>query len=240
MRSNHFAKECIKIIKNSTVNSKSRLLSLSPYIDERGIIRVGGRLQNTQFNDFKKHPIVLHPNHFLTKLITRHEHVRLFHCGPLNLLASLREKFWPISGRKLAKEIVHKCVTCYRVKPKNIEQLMGSLPKARTTSLYPFFNTGMDYAGPFQIRDKKSRRYKLTKCYIALFICMSTRAMHIELVSDLTAEGFIAALRRFVVRRGRPQALFSDNATNYVGANAQLKELALHTLVVCGKLEYGQ
>lgn len=136
----------------------------------------------------------------MTKLIARNEHVRLLHCGPLNLLASLREKFWPISGRKLAKQIVHKCVTCYRVKPKMTEPYMRSLSKARTATLYSFCNTSMDYAGPFQIRDKKSRGYKLTKCYIALFICMSTRAMHLELVSDLTAESFIATLRRFVAR----------------------------------------
>jgi len=100
---------------------------------------------------------------------------------------------------------------------------MGDLPPARLEVGRPFIKSGVDYAGPLTIKSWKGRGAKSYKAYIALFVCLTTKAIHLELVSDLTSEGFLAAFRRFVSRRGKVTDLYSDNGTNFVGANAELK-----------------
>lgn len=89
----------------------------------------------------------------------------------------------------------------------------------------PFKNTGVDYCGPIYVRDAKRRNARKSKAWIAIFICLVTKAVHIELVSNLTSEGFLSALRRFISRRGKPSDIFSDNGTNFVGTNREMKEL---------------
>lgn len=102
---------------------------------------------------------------------------------------------------------------------------MGNLPSARICEATPFDNTGVDFCGPFYIKEKKHRNRGRIKVYVCVFICMSIKAIHLEVVSDLTSDGFLAALRRFVARRGLPTHIYSDNGTNFVGASNQLKEL---------------
>ncbi|XP_011873966.1 PREDICTED: uncharacterized protein LOC105565188 [Vollenhovia emeryi] len=102
---------------------------------------------------------------------------------------------------------------------------MGSLPAGRVTVSKPFYHTGMDYAGPLLVREGKRRNARHNKAYVAIFVCLATKAVHIELVSDLTSDAFIAALKRFVSRRGKPACLYSDNGTNFVGAKNQLRDL---------------
>ncbi|GFV92970.1 hypothetical protein TNCV_1693631 [Trichonephila clavipes] len=99
---------------------------------------------------------------------------------------------------------------------------MGNLPKHRVTLERPFFSCGIDYAGPVLIKCNKGRGTKSTKGYIALFVCLATKAAHIEAVGDLTTDSFIAALRRFSARRGAPRHIYSDNGTNFVGARRNL------------------
>lgn len=106
-------------------------------------------------------------------------------------------------------------------------QLMGDLPSYRVRPAPTFVNTGVDFAGPFLLKSTSvGRKPLITKSYVCLFVCMLTRAIHIELVSDLTTDAFLAALRRFTSRRGVPSKMFSDNATNFIGAQNELERLA--------------
>ncbi|KMQ91222.1 hypothetical protein RF55_8940 [Lasius niger] len=105
------------------------------------------------------------------------------------------------------------------------EALMGSLPAGRVTVSKPFLHCGVDYAGPIILREGKRRNARNHKAYISIFVCFATKGVHIELVSDLTSESFIAALRRFISRRGKPSCMYSDNGTTFVGAHKRLKEL---------------
>ncbi|CAK1584951.1 unnamed protein product [Parnassius mnemosyne] len=105
------------------------------------------------------------------------------------------------------------------------QPFMGNLPKSRVTPSKPFFQSGVDYDGPVSIRVSKGRGHHASKGYICLFVCMTTRAIHLESVSDLSAEGFLAAFKRFVARRGHCADLWSDNGTNFVGAAKELKKL---------------
>lgn len=102
---------------------------------------------------------------------------------------------------------------------------MGNLPVHRLEPGRPFLNSGVDYCGPFTIRESKRRNSKTIKMYVAVFVCLATKAVHLELVSDLSTEAFINALRRFIARRGKVSHMYSDNATNFVGASRELKEL---------------
>lgn len=93
------------------------------------------------------------------------------------------------------------------------------MPAARINPSKPFTHTGIDYAGPIQIRVSKGRGNKSYKGYIAVFVCLATKAIHIEAVSDMTAEAFLAAFKRFTSRRGCCRHIYSDNGTTFVGAN---------------------
>ena len=102
---------------------------------------------------------------------------------------------------------------------------MGQLPAARTTPDCSFITTGVNYAGPFILKKGHTRRPVLVKAYLAIFVCFFTKAVHLEVVSDLTTEAFLAALKRFIARRGIPRHIHSDNGSNFVGAKRDLQEL---------------
>jgi len=93
----------------------------------------------------------------------------------------------------------------------------------------PFTNTGLDYVGPFHVKQGGQRSKITTKGYIALFICLSTRAIHLELVPDLSTEAYIAALHRFVSRRGLCNNIYSDNGTNFIGAEKEIRRMIVDT-----------
>lgn len=212
---------------NKSLHKKNRLISLSPFINDENLIRVGGRLKNSNYTYDVKHPILLCSKHHITKIIFEKEHKTLFHAGPQLLLAKIRLTYWPLAGRNLAKQVVRNCVRCTRFKAQPVQVIMGNLPNDRTHLEFPFLNTGLDYAGPVLIADRGGRGCKLIKSYICVFVCFAVRAVHLELVSDLTKEAFLAAFSRFISRRGKPQRVYSDNGTTFVGAFNELSRLLL-------------
>lgn len=219
----HFQKE-IDII-SSNKNCKGGIASLNPFLDKNAILRVGGRLQNSNLAYDKIHPIILPKRSHITTLIIEREHLRLMHAGPRLVLNSLSQRYWLISGIREVKKVLHKCVRCYRLKAEAAKQLMGSLPKERVTPGRPFQHVGIDFCGPFNVKMSRIRKPIITKAYIAIFVCFSTKAIHIELLSNLTTETFLACLNRFISRRGMPTKIFCDNAKTFKGAANQLKEL---------------
>ncbi|KAI8440876.1 hypothetical protein MSG28_009178 [Choristoneura fumiferana] len=215
-------KEYNILLKKQSLPNKNKLLILSPFIDESELIRVGGRLENSKFMYNKKHPMLLSSKHPLTKLVFVDEHIRLMHAGPQLLLASIRDQFWPIGGRALARSVAHKCLRCFRMRAQTANPIMGHLPEQRLDPGYTFQTTGVDYAGPLLAADRKGRGCKLIKVYVVVFVCFATKCLHLELVTSLTKEAYIAALHRFISRRGKPEMIFSDNGTQFVGAKNEL------------------
>ncbi|XP_045453765.1 uncharacterized protein LOC123663070 [Melitaea cinxia] len=222
-----FACEIESIIKIKSVTKKSKLVSLNPFIDSNGLLRVGGRLQNAELSDDMKHPILIPRNSHLAQLIIADAHERTLHGGPQLMFSFIRTKYWIVDAKNLVKLYVRKCVTCIRHAPPSNQPIMGQLPASRVTAVRPFRQTGVDYAGPIAIRTTKGRGHRSTKGYICLFICMATKAIHLEAVSDMTSEGFIAAFKRMVARRGHVSDLWSDNGSNFVGAEKENKNLLL-------------
>lgn len=217
--------------KPDTISNK--LKNLNPYIDSAGILRVGGRVKNSNISIDCQHPIILPKSHIGTKLIIRQAHEDTLHSGIHATLYYLRQKYWPIDGKNQVRYMVHKCVRCTRCKPPIVQYKMGDLPAVRVNEARPFLNTGVDYCGPFFIKERKFRNKIKLKIYIAIFICLSVKAVHIELVTDLTTDGFIAALRRFTARRGRCANIYSDNGLNFVGANNELTKIIENLKLNC-------
>lgn len=165
----------------------------------------------------KNHPILISCKHYLAVLLFRYEHKRLLHAPPQLLLFNLKETWWPVGARNLARMTVHGCVTCKRMKGQTLTPVMGNLSQERLEPGYAFMYCGVDYGGPVLILNRKGRGAKTIKSYICLFICFVTRAVHLELVSDLSSDGYLLALKRFISRRGKPIEIISDNGKNFVG-----------------------
>ncbi|XP_046963315.1 uncharacterized protein LOC124532456 [Vanessa cardui] len=221
----NFQRELKDIKDNNKVFKKSKLTSLNPFLDEAGILRVGGRLEQAEIKTDTKHPIILPSKSHLTNLILAETHMNTLHGGPQLMLNYLRSKYWVLDAKNRVKMVVRNCVVCARHAALTRNQLMGQLPPVRVTPIRAFYRSGVDYAGPIQIRMSKGRGMRAYKGYICLFVCMATRAIHLEAVSDLTSQSFIAAFKRFVARRGHCADLYSDNGTNFVGAARELRIL---------------
>jgi hypothetical protein len=221
-----FAEEYHQLSTGGGIEKNSTIRNLSPFLDENGVIRVGGRIRNANLAYNQKHPVLISKNHNVTEAIIRHFHVKNLHSGTQSTLASIRQQYWPIAGRNKIKQIIHKCISCFRAKPIIAQQKMGDLQVKRLEPARPFINSGLDYCGPILIKTHRGRgKQKTIKAYVCLFICLSTKAIHIELVSDLTADTFLDALKRFVSRRGTVKSIISDNATNFIKANKDLIDL---------------
>lgn len=220
-----FGTEIADLKNKRPIQKKSSLLSLNPFLDDNGVLRVGGRLKHANLKYERKFPILLPPRHHITLLLIKNEHLRLLHAGNEATLNSLRQRFWPVAGRSAVRKIIRKCIKCFRAKPIMGHQIMGDLPVYRVQQARPFLNTGVDFAGPLLIRELHGRGKRTHKAYIALFVCFATKAIHLELVSNLTSEAFLNALKRFISRRGAILNLYSDNATNFIGAKRELEHL---------------
>ncbi|XP_055584755.1 uncharacterized protein LOC129737618 [Uranotaenia lowii] len=140
------------------------------------------------------------------------------------MLATIRQKYWIIGGRNLVRRTFHECHKCFRCRPKMIQQSITDLPSSRVAPRRPFVVSGVDYCGPVYIKSLVQNRGP-TKAYVCIFVCFTTRAVHIELVSDLSTPAFIAALRRFSARRNFPHEIHSDNGTAFRGANNELHRI---------------
>lgn len=204
----------------------SPLRKLNPFLEDTLILRVGGRIQHANIPFQHAHPIILPSNNHLTSLVIQYHHLKLLHSGIQNTLANIRLKYWPINGRNEVKKVIHSCTRCTRFRAQVCGQQMANLPAPRVTlHNRAFIHVGMDLSGAIAFRSTMTRNCKYTKAYICLFICLATRAIHLELVSDLTSQAFIYALKRFVSRRGLCSHLYSDNATNFKGSSSELHDL---------------
>ncbi|XP_045508116.1 uncharacterized protein LOC123703948 [Colias croceus] len=224
VQSTEFSADLEQLKKDNKLRSNSALLSLNPFLDENGILRVGGRLKNSNISEDMKHPIIIPYSGRLTELLINEAHELSFHGGAKITISILRQKYWIIKGYRATKKQLRTCITCKKREPTKLHQLMGDMPSYRVNPAPPFYHTGVDFTGFVNVKINKGRGVKTTKGYIALFICMVTKAVHIEIVSDLSSTTFIAALRRMAARRGTPKHIYSDNGTNFVGANKIIQQ----------------
>ncbi|GFS82752.1 integrase catalytic domain-containing protein [Nephila pilipes] len=212
-----FHAEMEALRNNRPLPTASKIARFNPFL-KNNQIRLGGRLQFVPLSADFRHPLLLKGNHPFVLLLIKNMHVRLHHLGTGIVLYELRSDFCILRGRQAIKKVLHKCLPCKLPKLKWENQIEGLLPSERVTPSVPFSTTGIDFAGPLYVRNKSPS----DAAYIALFTCATTRALHIELVSDLSTDKFLLALLRFVGRRGLPCTINTDNATTFHAANKEL------------------
>lgn len=226
---NDFQEE-LKLLTNNKMpkckaKGKNRLINLNPFVDNNDIIRVGGRLKNANLSYPQKYPPIIPSNSHLAKLIIDNSHEYTLHGGTKLTLAHLRRRYWILNGRNAVRYRIKSCLECTIANPETMAQLMADLPKPRVNQSDCFVHCGLDFAGPIEIRASKLRKAPIIKCYICLFVCLSTKAIHLECVSDLTTASFLAAIRRLISTRGMMTDIYCDNGTNFVGAKNELPRL---------------
>ncbi len=214
-----FAAEIALLSQGKPIEHSSRLYNLNPKIDENGLIRLGGRLEQARLTEYQKFPFIVPGKHRFTKLLIDREHRNLLHSGVSDTLVQIRDHYWITKGRQIVKSVLHNCPTCKKFRATKGTQITAPLPLDRIQESSAFEITGVDFAGPLFVSDKSE------KVYIALFTCSVTRAVHLELVSNLTAENYLLAFRRFISRRGLCQVIYSDNAKTFKKAQVELEKL---------------
>ena len=168
------------------------ITQLRLFLDQDNIIRCEGRIAISRVPDSAKDPILLPTQHYFTKLIIRECHELVHHDGIRETLNCVRERFWVPRGREAVKTVVRECVMCRKFEGKPFAaQREPQLPSGRVSDDTPFTNSGIDFAGPLYVTSPTSVR----KSYIVLFTCQSSRAVHLELVPDLSVESFLQAFR---------------------------------------------
>ncbi|XP_067245167.1 uncharacterized protein [Chanodichthys erythropterus] len=218
--------EELKCLQVGTVISKqSPLFNLSPYIDKSGLLRVGGRLSQANLGRDEQCPLILPGHCHITSLLIQHYHKQVAHQGRIFTEGALREAgFWIIGGKRRISSVIFQCLQCRRLRGKILTQKMSDLPPERLSMDPPFSYVGLDVFGPWMVTSRRTRGGQAnSKRWAVLFTCMSTRAIHIEVIESMDSSSFINALRRFFAVRGPAKQLRSDCGTNFVGACKKLK-----------------
>lgn len=214
-----FSSELLAARRSAPMPKNSCLGKLQPFLDKIGLLRAMGRV--TKFNnvEFNNNPIILEGAHPITKLLLREYHRRFHHGSNETVVNELRQKYYVTGVRQALRSISYNCLTCKLLRAKPRIPLMAPLPAGRLAyGQRPFTHCGVDYFGPMSVKIGRRRE----KRWGVLFTCLTTRAVHIELASTLSASSAIMALQRLAARRGCPSVLYSDNGTNFRGACTEL------------------
>ena len=213
-----FPKERKLLSINTPIPRTNKLHQVDAFLQD-GIIRVGGRLKEASMSEGKRHPIILPREGHLTNLVIDYYHRKVHHQGRGMTQNAIRSHgYWIVGGSRAVARRIKKCVTCRKVRRPNEEQRMADLPKERVTPSPPFTYTGLDCFGPFLV--KNGRRE--VKRYGLVFTCYCSQAVHIEMIDDLSTDGFLNGLHCFIAVRGAVTQICSDQGTNFVGAKSEL------------------
>ena len=186
--------------KGSSKKGNATLLqNLDPFLDQDGVLRVGGRIRRANLEEDIKFPILIPRDTHITKLLVQHFHEKCKHQARTTTLNEIRSNgYWIIGGTSSVSHYILRCVTCRRLRGPTQSQKMSDLPEDRLHQAPPFTYCAVDYFGPWIIKDKR----KELKRYGVLFTCMASSAIHLEIAHSLETDSFINALRRFICRRG--------------------------------------
>ncbi|XP_033225902.1 uncharacterized protein LOC117178584 [Belonocnema kinseyi] len=209
-------KSCIRYAQRETFNSeinflkqmqldgrsnplpKGPLRSLSPLVYPSGVLRVGGRVEHSSLPYHVKHPPILDEACHLAELIIVWAHARSLHVGFRSTYSYVLQRAWVNGGKCRIRHFILKCVVCVRNRSSPLTQLMANLPPGRVTPSRALARTGVEYAWPFHVLPKKGRGVRTTKIYVAAFVCMALKNIHLEPVGDFSTESLMDAVTRFI------------------------------------------
>ena len=218
LQERYFAEE-IELLRHGKWIKGNRLDSLDPFLDDEGLLRVGGRLRNARLNAGLKNPLLLPRKNYVVELIVKHCHARIAHQGRGFTMNEVRSQgYWILGCSKIVANFIRNCIICKKLRGRSRSQLMSDLPRVRTEEVPPFTHCGIDVFGIFTVKEGR----KQLKRYGLMITCMASRAIHIELLTDMTTDAFINALRCVIALRGPVRSLSCDCGTNFVGAKNEL------------------
>ncbi|XP_006817669.1 uncharacterized protein LOC102809487, partial [Saccoglossus kowalevskii] len=227
LQKEHFPEEysILSSSNNRTLTKKSSLHQLSPFIDRDGLIRVGGRIGQANFDFGERHPILSPKDSHVSRLILEHVHQQIQHQGRQFTMGAVRSKgYWVPGLHNMVRNVINQCTVCKRLRAKPLTQIMADLPTDRLEATPPFTNVGIDVFGPWNVAVRKTRSGVVgAKRWGVIFVCLYTTAIHIEVIESMDTSAFINALRRFIAIRGAVKRLRCDNGTNFVGAKNELE-----------------
>ena len=215
-----FKEEIRCLREGKPLSPRSRILSLNPFLNEEGVLVVGGRLKHSKLPVSEKHPMIIPGDSYLSQLLIRHFHEKVFHQGRHFTEGTIRANgFWIVGGKRRVSSYLYRCVVCRKLRGKHQCQIMSDLPPDRLTPAPPFTYVGVDVFGPWNVISRKTRGGQASsKRWAVLFTCLTIRAIHIEVIAEMSSSAFINALRRFIAIRGEVVEFRSDRGTNFVGA----------------------
>ncbi|XP_075163165.1 uncharacterized protein LOC142235792 [Haematobia irritans] len=214
--------EYSNLLESKPINDKSQLKCLNPFLSHENIMRVNGRLADSSLPYNERFPIILSGNSRFSHLYLLNLHQLLAHADCTLMCRMVQTEFYISRLKPRVKAIIHKCRTCVIFKQKSCSQIMAPLPSVRCELSPPFNITGVDFAGPFELKSSTLKRAPIIKSYVSIFVCFTTKAIHLEPCSELSSLAFEAAFTRFVGRRGLPNRVVSDNGRNFIGASRKL------------------
>ncbi|XP_049317714.1 uncharacterized protein LOC125780126 [Bactrocera dorsalis] len=184
-QSRHFSSEMSLLRESKPINKRSSLLVLNPFLDTKGVLRANGRLANSSLTYNERHPIILPEQSQLATLLIRYIHILMLHAEHRLMQHIIRQEFYIPRLKPQIKKCIFMCKICTMHKQKMRTQIMAALPPERCNFAPPFTTTGVDFAGPFQIKASMLRSPTLMKGYVAVFVCFTTKAVHLELCTSL-------------------------------------------------------
>ena len=225
-----YPEEYDNLRKGKAVSASSSLSSLHPFMGEDNLLRVGGRISKSDLTANEKHPVIIPKKSHVAILLFRHFHLKIHHQGRHMTEGSIRAAgYWIVGMKGLVTSEIHKCVTCRRLRGKMETQIMSDLPRDRLTPSPPFTYVGVDAFGHWNVVTRKTRGGSAnSKRWAILFTCLSSRAIHIEVVEEMSASSFWNAVRRFVSIRGKVQEFRSDRGTNFTGSTDTARDGAVN------------
>lgn len=216
-----FHTELKVLSKGAQLSSRNELYNLDPFLDSDGVFKVGGRLGNSSLSYSLKHPVIIPKNHHITRLIIADCHERVKHQGKGFTINEIRSRgFWIPGVNRVVASYVRNCVTCRKHRRPTEEQRMAELPSERVNPSPTFTYCVMDCFGPFFVKQGR----KVYKRYGLIITCLSSRAVHIEMLDSLSTDYFINGLHCFIAIRGTVRQIKSDQGSNFVGARNELIE----------------
>ena len=200
--------------------ASDHLNKLSQLMDEQNLMRLKGQLRHADASYELKHPILLSAKHPIVRKLIEDAHESNCHEGTEYVRSILQQNYWIIGLRNALRNVKLKCVKCRKQQVGGVQPFMADLPKERLEErVFHFVTSGIYYFGPFEVRFMR----KSMERWCCLFTCLTTRAVHIEVVPSLEADTCLAAITKFIARRGKPNIILSDNGTNFVGAATEMR-----------------
>lgn len=220
-----FPKEVSALMEGRELHRTSSIISLSPILDSSGIMRVGGRLRHSKGAEYLEvHPVIIPKGSHIADLLFRHYHASVHHQGRHITEGKIRMAgYWVVGCKRKVTSFIHSCVTCRKLRGRFGTQVMADLPEDRLTPSPPFTFVGVDTFGPWNVVARRTRGGQANqKRWAVIFTCLVCRAIHLEVIEELSSSSFINALKRFMSIRGPVRQFRSDRGTNFVGAVNEL------------------